>query len=876
MIQRYQQDKKSVPVVGFFFLVTFLMGTIFKPAIAQKESAVPEKLVFVDEAGVLKYTDSGDEAAFFGVNYSPPFAHSYRAIKRLGKSHKEAIDKDAYHFARLGFDGFRIHVWDTEISDSLGNLVNNKHLDLLDYMLAKFRQRGIKIILTPLNFYNNGYPEPPTPTDGFANYISKGDAPVKKEFWPVVNRYLEQFINHKNPYTGKTYRDDSNIIAMEIVNEPSHGGNQDTLTSYVNMLADHLRENGWEKPIFYNISQNPPMAEGVMNADIDGTSFQWYPAGLVGGSAIQKNYLPYVDEYTIPFKSGEAFQEKAQMVYEFDSADFLGSYAYPAMARSFREAGFQWATQFAYDPLDMGHVNTDYRTHYLNMIYTPSKAVSMKIASTAFHKLPRGDSYGRYPDNNSFGDFRVSHEEKLSEFNTDMAFFYSSDTQTSPKDAESLRHVAGVGSSPIVSYRGTGAYFLDRVEDGIWRLEVMPDAIHIRDPFATTALDKQLTWIEWKEHPMTIHVSNLGSRFHIRGINAGNDKEIDSGNGAFSVTPGTYLLIREDKNDGEIHEDRSMGNVRLNEFVAPKPTKGTPVVSHKPNASAVAGESVQVTAVIAGLKPEERVHLLVQSGWQPQRIPMEETVPYTYRAQIQADNVNAGYLTYWITVEHKDQTLTFPGGFEGRPSDWDYYHDKRWRIPVFEPGSPVVLFEGAEDFQNIDYAFYFWNSDNSLETVSTDSPGSMTVRVSSPGEPQDRNQALGWKVFVGDRLKGRNQSIEKSDRLVVKAKGRNGTAQTLKAIVVTKDGSSYSSSFSISDTFEPHRISFSSFEPDSMMLLPRPYPPFMRFWFQSAAIPDLNPANIEEIQFVMPPGDQSEQQTYSFEIESVWIEPNHE
>ncbi|MDZ7680512.1 MAG: cellulase family glycosylhydrolase [Fodinibius sp.] len=413
---------------GKCWLLLFAVLVFSAPAVAQQ--------IYVDDEGVLKHSDSDQEAAFFGVNYSPPFAHSFRAINRLGNDHKQVIDQDAYHFARLGFDGFRIHVWDTEISDSLGHVVNNNHLDLLDYMLAKFKQRGIKVILTPLTFYDNGYPEEPTETNGFANYITKGDAPEESEHWPVIRRYLNEFINHKNPYTGLTYKEDPNILALEIVNEPAHGGDQDSLTSYVNMLADHLRDNSWEKPIFYNISQNPPMAEGVMNADIDGTTFQWYPGGLVGGETITKNYLPDISEYSIPFADKQAFNTKAQMVYEFSAADVMGSYALPAMARSFRAAGFQWATQFAYDPMAMGAYNTDYRTHYLNMAYTPAKAISMKIASAAFHHLPRGKSYGPYPGNNTFGDFEVSHRRDLSILNADTAFFYSNDTEADPKDAQ--------------------------------------------------------------------------------------------------------------------------------------------------------------------------------------------------------------------------------------------------------------------------------------------------------------------------------------------------------------------------------------------------------------------------------------------------------
>ena len=94
------------------------------------------------------------------------------------------------------------------------------------------------------------------------------------------------------------------------------------------------------------------------------------------------------------------------MVYEFDAGDVMQPIMYPAMARSYRTAGFQWATQFAYDPLYTAYGNTEYQTHYLNLIYTPAKAISLLIASEVFHQVPRGKSYGGYPADTLFGDFR--------------------------------------------------------------------------------------------------------------------------------------------------------------------------------------------------------------------------------------------------------------------------------------------------------------------------------------------------------------------------------------------------------------------------------------------------------------------------------------
>src|SRR5437762_10452106 len=97
-----------------------------------------------------------------------------------------------------------------------------------------------------------------------------------------------------------------------------------------------------------------------------------------------------------------------RIVYEFDSPDLRTGYMYPAMARTFRAVGAQVALMFAYDMLGTASRNLGWQTHYLNLVYTPRKAMSAIIAAEVMHRLPRLRSYGSYPQNTRFGDFRVS------------------------------------------------------------------------------------------------------------------------------------------------------------------------------------------------------------------------------------------------------------------------------------------------------------------------------------------------------------------------------------------------------------------------------------------------------------------------------------
>src|SRR5205085_11739304 len=138
--------------------------------------------------------------------------------------------------------------------------------------------------------------------------------------------------------------------------------------------------------------------------------------------------------------------------------------------------------------------------------------------------------------------FRVSYRSSLSEMNTDEEFYYSNSTTTKPRNQTKLQHIAGVGNSAVVEYNGFGAYFLDKISNGTWRLEVMPDAVFVRDPFEKASPSKEVSRIQWNTNQMKIALTDLGVSFNVKGINAGNNFQTNAQDGAFNVRPGTYLI----------------------------------------------------------------------------------------------------------------------------------------------------------------------------------------------------------------------------------------------------------------------------------------------------------------------------------------------
>jgi hypothetical protein len=162
------------------------------------------------------------------------------------------------------------------------------------------------------------------------------------------------------------------------------------------------------------------MASIITKARYNGVTFAWYPTGLNSGKSIHANVLRTVDDFP-PMHTPE-LAKMAKIVYEFDAPDTYNPYMYPAMARVFRSVEAQFASMFSYDMISTAPYNLEWQTHWLNMVYSPQKAIGAIIACQSMKTLPRMQSYGAYPDNTAFGPFRISYEENLSEMITNEKF----------------------------------------------------------------------------------------------------------------------------------------------------------------------------------------------------------------------------------------------------------------------------------------------------------------------------------------------------------------------------------------------------------------------------------------------------------------------
>jgi hypothetical protein len=852
----------------FLLIVTFCS--------AQK-NVTGKQDVFVDDNGILRWKGSNEEVRLFGVNYTTPFAYSYRAQKKLGLSLKKAIDLDVAQMVRLGCDAFRVHVWDKEISDSAGNIIANEHLDLLDYLLWKLESSGIKTILTPIAWWGNGWPEPDEVTPGFAQSFTKLQLITDQNARKSERTYLKQFINHKNPYSKFTNGNDPSIIAIEIINEPSHPGNGKEVTDYINEMVGVVRATGYTKPIFYNISQNwnEVQAQAVVDADIQGVSFQWYPTYLVHNKMLQGNYLRNVSHYTIPSENVKRYNQKAKMVYEFEAADIGGSYMYPAMVRSFRESGMQFATMFSYEPSQIAWSNTEYPTHYLNLLYTPSKAISLMIAGKAFHDLPLNKSFGDYPANNNFGDFRVSYDEDLSVANSDSCFFYSNTTSDIPRNASELKHIAGCGNSLLVKYDGTGAYFLDKLENGIWKLEVYPDVLWLQDPFAPTSLSRQVARLYWSERSFSITVPDLQNKFFVSSINGKKQISLSVENSELKIKPGVYLLSTSKLNKSKVERNLSGSEKFLSDLYTP-PVQSNPcvVVNQSPKRTTDA-VPLKFKFQIASVQEIASAELYVKRfGWRSfAKYPLNKEKGFAYTFEDTEKKFGEGEVIYCVAVKSGDKKYIFPGGMQTSPDAWDFRLDAPWTTLISKPGENVNLFSASKDKGDLVFPHFSRDMRYSID-YEPGSDGAKIALAVKVNYSVENKIPFGFQLSVDEKIKSMLTEETGYNYIVVRGRFNQATSSMVWLNLLLTDGRNYSASAELKKDWTDIEIPLSAFKIGDALLLPALYPLFLsKIWYSPNAGDDsvLNPLSIDAIQIVCDKVKRDSASETGFEIESIYL-----
>ena len=186
---------------------------------------------------------------------------------------------------------------------------------MLDDLLAQCRRRGIYVYLTLMNEMNGNFRD-----DSFVAGHKREEWVFDPSLAAKSQRYVREFLDRTNRYTGVRYADDTTIAAVEIMNEPHYPTLQDLcgepslhacaeafdawrfeqpddvpeetiyptyryelLRRYLDRMCATVRATGCPAPVVWNLNW-PRMINGhedvfqaAADSAVDGVSFCCYP-----------------------------------------------------------------------------------------------------------------------------------------------------------------------------------------------------------------------------------------------------------------------------------------------------------------------------------------------------------------------------------------------------------------------------------------------------------------------------------------------------------------------------------------------------------------------------------------------------------------------
>jgi len=562
------------------------------------------------ENGTLYYED-GNEVVFWGVNLQPSLSWEYNRMKRHGlhdpfdkDDYKAMIDEAYDELEIMGVNLIRIHLSPGDITDKEGNLVENRWLDLTDYVLAEAEKRGMYTYLAFLNTLGVAR--------GKDTFISRSNQ--TKPMWMVdpvfiqkSERFMHQLLNRKNSYLNDIkYKNSPALALVEPINEPGYFSRETiedfpdcfkiyedwidnherlddenafynwrmiTSKSYINRMVDFFKKEEVRAPMVWSMEWPRMMEwtgkdvfEAAAESDAPIVSVCFYPGQSVAygkkGNDLklvgEENYFEYISKsYNLQEWHGwlreDRFRGKARIVYEFETYYNQRSYLYPLMAKYFRAQGIQAAAMWTY----LLPVQAEYTAaaHHLNLKTTPHKAAAFMAAGAVMYEYPR---YLPYKTTSSVDDFSknlaLSYVKGSSAYADSSKLIYSDGLPKEFSDrlhinTESLNHIVGCGQSPVANYEGSGLYIVNRIDDKKIELIIMPESKFIIPHYLPNERGEKVVDLNRnKLNTFTLNLKDCSKQTVVYRLEKGKLKKINQyyKKGLhFKAKSGKYLIYNE-------------------------------------------------------------------------------------------------------------------------------------------------------------------------------------------------------------------------------------------------------------------------------------------------------------------------------------------
>jgi hypothetical protein len=384
----------------------------------------------------------------------------------------------------------------------------------------------------------------------------------------------------------------------------------------------------------------------------------------------------------------------------------------------------------------------------------------------------------------------------------------------------------------VVAYEGEGIYFLDQVRPGLWRLELYPDAVPVRDPFEPPSPDRIVTRAICRAWPMRLDLPDLGSSFTVQPVTAGNPRTERAVAGRVTVAPGVYVLSAAGPVDVATLPTH-LGHLGFAEYHPPPPDTLPPSVVPLFPAALLAGGDAELRArVVDGTPPDSAVLFIKpRTGPSYRGYPMRPVVAYEYAAAVPATTLREGPHDLVITIFRGDSSVTFPGGRRQKPTAWNYSGRESWTVEVVGPRTPLRLFDPASDAELLSFSRIGDAGRRGLFHLGlSEVTGRPVFRFALPVDssgwgPPDYTASL----VIASEIRARQGTIAGAKAVRLRLRGL-GPRQKLHLTLMEDDGTSWIAALPVDSTWSEPSLPLSAFVIGRGVLLPQGFPGEWNYW----------------------------------------------
>jgi hypothetical protein len=452
-----------------------------------------------------------------------------------------------------------------------------------------------------------------------------------------------------------------------------------------------------------------------------------------------------------------------------------------------------------------------------------------------------------------------------------------------------LTRIVGLGSSPLIGYEGSGAYFLDKVREGVWRLEIYPDEVLVRDPFEQPQPGKVVSRLLDRSWPMSVQLPDLGASFWARPIRLWQQRDAAAQraqSGRFTAAPGVWLLSAHGNVDpGTL--PALIHRVGFDEYHVNDPRSYADDVQALTPPEFAAGEAVKLSVRVANDTLPDAVSVWVRPlGTRDFGAPlaMKRVSGNDFAVTLDAARAVEGVYEYVVTTQSGVRRQTFPGAVQGQPGTWPFHADSYWTFRVAPVRAALRLFDPGRDAAQLSFvrpgeqyrsAFF--------SIVPGESSDQAALRLELPNLGADTPERYAAALYIGQRIAARTAIASAADELHIRLRAAGGLRGLVTVKLIEKDGSSWNADVPASTQWSDQSVALGELHAGRSILIPSPYPGLWNYWRPSppsrgGAGDHVHIADVErlEIDIEKDHGGVSGIDAAGVDVQSVWLTFNSE